>query len=396
MPRRGKKAFTDRTLAALKKPGWHADLTMPGFGFRVLPSGIRTFVVRYTVRGTDIRRASSLGEWGTVTLAEARDRAREILSAAALGGDPLGKRLVPTWEEWSKTYFARLDRKTKESFHRRFLGLTEEMNRKATRNPAATDDTFRSIRARWGKRSLDSFTPEDVETERQALREKGEATANRWLAVTAAAFQAAVRAEIIVKNPAAKVRAGRENPARSRTLSPDEVARLLAVLPGEADQHAVAAVLLALLGGARRGEALALLWDGVNLEEGRATLADSKSGRPRHIPLVPHLVEHLRRLPRVEPFVVASGGKRPRPDIKGPWSRIVAAAKIEGATFHDLRRTFGLALNRAGGLRLAQEGLGHTTPDQTAAAYTPQNFSDIKAAAEKMASVLIFPSAKTA
>ena len=134
----------------------------------------------------------------------------------------------------------------------------------------------------------------------------------------------------------------------------------------------------------------------MNLEEGRATLADSKSGRPRHLPLVPYVVEHLRQLPRAEPFVVASAGKKPRPDLKGPWSRIVAAAKIEGATFHDLRRSFGLGLNRAGGLRLAQEGLGHTSPDQTAAAYTPQSFNDIKAAAEKMASVLPFPSAKTA
>lgn len=409
MGKRSARTFTKRTIDSIKggseKGDWYADRDMPGFLLRVYADGTKTFAVRYTVRGTTIRRIKALGRYGTKTLDEAREAARKILSAAADGGDPLGRPAVPTWAEWSETHFARLTSKSRNVFHRRLLGFTKEKSEKGGK---PTDSTFRDIRARWGARPLDSFRTEDVEAERLTLRTKGEATANRWLAVVAACFQAAVRAGHIDRNPAANVKAGRENPPRNRVLSPDEVARLLAALPSDPDPHAVAAVLLALLGGARRGEALGLRWSDVNLDEGRATLPDSKSGKRRFLPLVPHLVDFLRDLPRDGAFVVAGRGleekddegkkkeERPRPDIKRAWDRITTAAGLEGVTFHDLRRTFGLGMSRAAGLRVAQEALGHSTPDQTAAVYTPENFDAVKAAAEKVAAVYPFPARRTA
>jgi integrase len=411
MGRRSGRAFTKRWIDTLKagseKGDWYSDRDHPGFLLRVYADGSKAFAVRYTVRGTTTRRIKSLGRLGNVTLEQARAAALEVLSSAALGGDPLAEKpALPTWGAWSKTYFERLTTKTKETFHRRFLGLTDEANAK-TGEP--TDSTFRDIRARWNARPLDTFRAEDVEAERAAIRTaKGEPSANRWLAVVAACFQAAVRAEILTRNPAANVKAGRENPPRDRVLSPDEVARLLSVLPSDPDQHAVAAVLLALLGGARRGEALGLRWSDVNLDEGRATLPDSKSGKRRFLPLVPHLVDFLRELPRDGAFVVAGRGleeeddegkkkdERPRPDIKRAWDRITTAAGLEGVTFHDLRRTFGLGMSRAAGLRVAQEALGHSTPDQTAAVYTPESFDAVKAAAEKVAAVYPFPARRTA
>ncbi len=401
MGRRSEKSLTERFIASIKtdkaKGEWFACRDLPGFLLRAYADGTKTFAVRYRVKGTEIRRIQSLGALGTVTLTEARAKAREVLSAAALGGDPLGKTPVPTWESWVGTYYERLGAKSRESFHQRLLGLGSTMNRRAKRHPKENDPTYAAILARWGKRTIDQIGPADVETERQALREKGEATANRWLAVISGVFSAAVRAEIIDRNPCSKVRKGRENPPKSRTLSPEEMGRLLAALPGEADQYAVAGVYLALLGGARRGEALALRWDDVNLVEGKATLHDSKSGKPRVLPLVPQVVAFLEKLPRSGPYVVASENpKRPRPDLKGPWSRLVAAAQIEGATFHDLRRTFGREVNRAAGLRVAQEALGHQDPGLTASTYTPEGFSAVKAAAERMASVLPFPVTKTA
>jgi integrase len=405
MGKRSARTFTKRTIDSLRegseKGTWYSDRDLPGFLLRVYADGCKTFAARYTVKGSSIRRIRSLGAYGTVTLDQAREKARGILSAAALGGDPLGEKpAVPSWGEWSATYFSRLDAKSKETFHKYFLGLSSERNAK-TGKP--TDSTFRDIRDKWRVRTLESFRAEDIEAERQTLRAKGEATANRWLAVIGACFQAAVRAEFIQKNPVTNVQAGREAPPRSRVLSAEEIGRLLTALPAEPDQHAAAAVLLALLGGARRGEALALRWSDVNLDEGRATLPDSKSGKRRFIPLVPQLVDLLRKLPRDGAFVVAGRGseekdedgekeERPRPDIKRAWDRITTAASLDGVTFHDLRRTFGLGISRAAGLRVAQEALGHSTPDQTAAAYTPEAFESVKAAAVKVANVLPFPS----
>lgn len=403
--RRGEKALTDRTLKALKDVGWYTDRDLPGFSVRVLPSGSKVFAARYVPRGSRVRRTISLGQWGTVTLKQAREKARAILSAAALGDDP--GRKAPTWAEWSVTFFERLNAKSKETFHRRFLGFTEEGNRRRTKTPAPTDATFREIRAKWGPRPISSFTPNDLEAERQALLAAGKSrtTVNRWLAVVAACFQAAVRTELLDRNPCAKVKADREAPPRSRTLSMEEMGRLLAALEIERkrDPWAAAAVLLAVLTGARRGEILALKWADVRLEEGFARLPDSKSGKPRFLPLPAQALEELKALPHVGSFVVAPMKREepeegeepkeetPRPDLKRSWERLTKAAVLEGISFHDLRRTFGRELNRAAGLRVAQEALGHSTPDQTAAVYTPEGFDAVREAAENRAKLLPFP-----
>ena len=400
--RRGDLSFTTKSIGALKKPKWYCDRDIPGFVLRVLPSGTKAFAVRYTVKGTEIRRFKSLGLFGVVTIDQARKKAREILSAVALGDDPLGNR-CPTWGEWSVTYFERLGAKSKNVFHRALLGFTEEKNK---RSGEPTDSTFREIRLRWASRLLSSFRPEDIEKERAAIRTAKSATmANRWLAVISGVFQAAVRAELLDRNPVRNVKSDREAPARSRTLSTEEMGRLLTALEAEKgrDPWAAVGVLLAVLTGARRGEILRLRWEDVRLDEGFARLPDSKSGKPRFLALPARAVEELRELHRVGSYVVAPArdplpgkdGKlppeKPRADLKAAWERLTTAAELEGITFHDLRRSYGRELNRAAGLRVAQEALGHSTPEQTAAAYTPEGFDTVKKATEERANLLPFP-----
>jgi len=67
---------------------WDADLK--GFGLRVDPGGLKTFVVRYRAGGsrTGAVRQAKLGAHGKVTLDEARSSAGRICAAAAMGADP--------------------------------------------------------------------------------------------------------------------------------------------------------------------------------------------------------------------------------------------------------------------------------------------------------------------
>ena len=62
-----------------------------GLGLRVHPSGRKTFILKYRTRNRR-RRQLVLGDYGTLTLAQARHRARRELVKIGDGEDPLADR----------------------------------------------------------------------------------------------------------------------------------------------------------------------------------------------------------------------------------------------------------------------------------------------------------------
>ncbi len=73
---------------------WDERLT--GFGVRVLPSGRRTFLVRYRPGGGGRRapdRKLSLGDCSLMSSSRARDLARKALAKVVQGGDPSAERI---------------------------------------------------------------------------------------------------------------------------------------------------------------------------------------------------------------------------------------------------------------------------------------------------------------
>jgi len=86
--------LTDRTIKALKpkaKPYDKKDTEVRGLRVRVMPSGQRSFVLlaRYPGSTNPTRRA--LGEYGVMTLEEARDKAREWRKDIKRRIDPAAK-----------------------------------------------------------------------------------------------------------------------------------------------------------------------------------------------------------------------------------------------------------------------------------------------------------------
>jgi hypothetical protein len=81
--------LTKRSVEALE-PGradvlaW--DTEMPGFGLRVTPAGVRSYVLQYRRGARRVRM--TLGRHGSVTCEEARRLARKHLGAVAGGADP--------------------------------------------------------------------------------------------------------------------------------------------------------------------------------------------------------------------------------------------------------------------------------------------------------------------
>ena len=82
--------FTVKWIEALK-PGpierWYWDQEQRGLGLRLNRNGEAWFVVQYRVKHTARRRRVALGRYGTVTLDEAKGRARRFLSAGLDGKD---------------------------------------------------------------------------------------------------------------------------------------------------------------------------------------------------------------------------------------------------------------------------------------------------------------------
>src|SRR3954469_20865517 len=71
---------------------WDAELK--GFGLRVAPTGVKSYIARYRVGGgrSGTLRQVTLGRHGVVTPDEARALARKMLSAVAHGEDPASVR----------------------------------------------------------------------------------------------------------------------------------------------------------------------------------------------------------------------------------------------------------------------------------------------------------------
>src|SRR5262245_28613776 len=68
----------------------YTDQLLPGFVLRVCPTGHRSYSVIY---GTGPEKTRfTIGWTERITLAQAREKARQILAHAELGGDPQGDR----------------------------------------------------------------------------------------------------------------------------------------------------------------------------------------------------------------------------------------------------------------------------------------------------------------
>ncbi len=87
--------LTKQMIAALKPEEkdivvW--DESMPGFGVRVKPSGVRSFILQYRNRHGRSKRLT-LGRIGELTLDQARREAGKLKGGVSLGDDPAQDRV---------------------------------------------------------------------------------------------------------------------------------------------------------------------------------------------------------------------------------------------------------------------------------------------------------------
>jgi len=166
------------------------------------------------------------------------------------------------------------------------------------------------------------------------------ATLNRELSVAKHAFNLGLKEwEWCKENPFCKVKMERENNARDRVLGYDEEERLLDVCP----KWLAEIVTFALHTGARMGEILELTWRDVDLFRRVVVIQQSKTGKPKTIPLTPTAMEVLKAKVKVRHintslvFPSKNATRISNRNLQRTFYVALKKGQVEGFRFHDLR-----------------------------------------------------------
>ena len=355
--------LTLRAIEALEpRPGaqyvaWDTDIR--GFGVRVSPAGSRTYILKYRLTSGRVRWAS-IDRVGVVTLAQARQRARQLLGVVATGDDPLHRKDVA---RGAPTVSTVADRFLEEHVEARRKPSTIRLYRLAVAS---------HIRPFLGQLAIADVSRADVVRLHHHLR----ATpylANRVLAVLSklCSWSEDYGYRPPASNPCRGVEKYTEQP-RQRYLSVAELSRLGAALRNaerykRISPSAVAVIRLLLFTGARVSEILSLRWSDVDLAAGMLRLPDSKSGR-KTILLSAPAIEILDAWPHFagSPFVFPGEGPawrkgEHRVSLTDAWEWIRRRARLVDVRIHDLRHSFAsVAVSNGQSLPTIGALLGHT------------------------------------
>ncbi len=277
-----------------------------GLALRVTKDGNKSWSLRYR-RGSDGKlRRMTLGQYGDVSLKQARERAREIRNEAAEGADPAG---------------AKHERRAADTFH----GIAEQWIAFKERQGRAASYVKRS---RFRLRALPkSFTERKAgEIERVHIAgvlesmAKGGATTevNHYHAFIRGVFRWAFSDGLVERDPSAGLKPRFDTNTRERVWLPAEwLAFWHGIAAAPASEASRIAMQLVMLLGQRPKEIAHLRRDGLDLDALHPTMRinrETAKNRVEHIvPLPPRAVALLRRA-----LEIAAHGPDGKPKSKAP------------------------------------------------------------------------------
>jgi integrase len=296
-----KRNLTDRTLKALKPADAGKlydvmDSVVPGFGVRVSDSGRRTFmlVARYPGSSNPARR--SIGAYGAVTLADARQKAQDWLKLIEGGKDPA--REIARQRENS---FAAVAEKFIAYIHRQKLRTAATMER----------NLRQTFVEEWGARPITTIGSDDVKRViRKAVEREATYQAFHDFALIRRLFNWAIGTDDygLELNPCRRLNSADligERHARDRTLSDDELRALWRATDRLGYPYGPLYRLLALT-GLRLGEACGARWSEFDLGRREWTIPAERmkkvkgGAKPFMVPLTDAVLGVLSALPRFD------------------------------------------------------------------------------------------------
>ena len=336
------------------------DNTLPGFGVRVKPSGVRSYIIQYRNRNTSASRRLTIGQHGPLlTFDQAKKQARAMLADAMRGEDPVEirktARRAPSIADLAVDYMER--------------HAVPKKRPKSVRDDRAMLDNI--ILPKLGAKKVDAIGRRDVEAIQVGMKDRPY-QANRVLSLLSKMFNLAIEWKWRPDNPAKGIERYQEQ-KRERWLSDEELRHLCAVLDEHPNTRAANAVRLQLLTGARLGEVLTSRKDDFDLHRGIWTKPShqTKQKRTEHLPLSAQALILVTLIIETSdagsPFLFP-GNKPGQPlhEIKKFWSVVLREAGIVNYRRHDNRHTYASHLVSSGlSLEIVGRLLGHTTATTT-------------------------------
>lgn len=321
------------------------DGTIPGLHAKVTVTGKRFFLYFRTKGG--VERRPKLGDYPIMSVAQARQVAKDLLLKVAMGEDPIAKRQD---EKMAPTVKEAIDEYEKKHAGKRKSGA------------AAVKLLRKYLESKLGNEKVAAIEHRHMAKLHGDLSEKTPVLANRVIQHASKLFslcETPWRYRTAAQgNPCKGIERNKEN-KRRRYMTAAEARAVATRLDYYKKDFpaAVAYIYLLILTGTRRGEIWNARWDW--LDGNVLRLPDSKTGA-KDVFLPPPAMEIIDQLPRTNGTITGIG-----PPYK-LWYKVRKEAGCPDLRLHDLRHSFASAA-LAQGLTLEQIGelLGHASTQTT-------------------------------
>lgn len=350
--------LTDMQIRAWIKNNEHFEGRSDGDGLYLsFPATAKSPGWKFRYRFAGKQRIMNMGSFASLSLAKARETARELSAKVALGYDVAAEK-----QERKREAIEKIEAENSawtvsqlcDQFYERVI-LPKWKHADIVRRRIEND-----IKPKLGKMKAEDVKPRDIDEMLQAIVKRGAPTvANDVLRWTKRIFNFAIKRHIVENNPASAFDpsdAGGREESRERWLTSEEIIKLFGVMRDMLGCFSIEnmyAIRLLLLLAVRKEELVAAPWVEFDLDKGiwHLPAERTKTSAAIDIPLPPMAIETLKELHRL-----ANGRKYVFPARKMQHRMIphidlntlnAALAKhirpklidVENFTIHDFRRT---------------------------------------------------------